>query len=57
MEPDRTDHIRLYGIGFGTHLGQDVRLGFNVDWERRTSVLANREYKGLRYGSSLTYGL
>ena len=57
VEPDRTDHIRLYGIGFGTHLGQDVRLGFNVDWERRTSVLANREYKGLRYGSSLTYGL
>jgi hypothetical protein len=56
-EPDRTDHVRLYGIGFGTHLGQDVRLGFNVDWERRTSVLANREYKGLRYGSSLTYGL
>jgi hypothetical protein len=56
-EPDRTDHVRFYGFGFGTHLGQDVRLGFNIDRERRTSVLAEREYKGLRYGSSLTYGL
>jgi len=56
-EPDRTDHVRLFGIGFGTHLGQDVRLGFNADWERRISVLADREYKGLRYGLSLTYGL
>jgi hypothetical protein len=55
--PDRIDHIRTYGLGFGTHLGQDVRLGFNVDRERRTSVLAEREYKGLRFGSSLTYGL
>jgi hypothetical protein len=56
-EPDRTDHVKVYGIGFGTHLGQDVRLGFNIDWNRRTSVLAEREYKGMRYGSSLTYGL
>jgi hypothetical protein len=55
--PDRTDHVRLYGIGFGTHLGQDVRLGFNVDRERRTSVLTDREYMGLRYGASLTDGL
>ncbi len=55
--PDRIDHVRLYGLGFGTHLGRDLRLGFNVDKERRTSVLTEREYKGLRYGSSLTYGL
>jgi hypothetical protein len=53
----RTDRIRTYGFGVGVHLGQELRLGFNVDRERRTSVLADRQYKGLRYGSSLTYGL
>ena len=51
------DHVRLYGLGFGTHLGRDLRLGFNIDKERRTSVLTDREYEGLRYGLSLTYGL
>jgi hypothetical protein len=56
-DPNRTDHVRSYGFGFGTHLGQDVRLGFNIDRDRRTSVQGEREYKGLRYGSSLTYGL
>jgi hypothetical protein len=55
--PDRTDRVRTYGMGVGIRLGQDLRLGFNVDRERRTSVLADRQYKGLRYGSSLTYGL
>ena len=55
--PDRIDHVRTYGLGFGTHLGQDLRLGFNIDKERRTSVLSEREYRGMRFGSSLTYGL
>ena len=55
--PDRIDHVRLYGLGFGTHLGRDLRLGLNIDKERRTSVLTEREYKGLRYGLSLTYGI
>ena len=55
--PDRIDHVRMYGLGFGTHLGRDLRLGFNIDRARRTSVLTEREYKGMRYGSSLTYGL
>jgi len=55
--PDRVDHIRTYGLGLGTHLGQDLRIGFNVDRARRTSVLTEREYKGLRYGWSITYGL
>jgi hypothetical protein len=53
----RTDRVRSYGLGVGIHMGQDLRLGFNVDKERRTSVLADREYDGLKYGSSITYGL
>jgi hypothetical protein len=55
--PDRTDHIRSYGGGIGFHLSHDVRLGFNVDRARRTSVLPEQQYEGLRYGTSLTYGL
>jgi hypothetical protein len=55
--PDRMDHVRLYGVGFGTHVGRDLRIGFNIDKQRRTSVLTEREYEGLRFGLSLTYGL
>jgi hypothetical protein len=54
--PDRTDRVRSYGVGFGFHLGQELRLGFNVDKERRTSVLPDRQFEGLKYGSSITYG-
>jgi len=55
--PDRTDHLRAQGGGVGFRLGQDLRLGFNIDKERRTSVLTHRQYHGLKYGTSLTYGL
>ena len=54
--PDRTDRIRNYGGGVGVRMGEELRLGFNIDDERRTSVLEDREYKGLRYGVSITYG-
>jgi hypothetical protein len=53
---DRTDHLRTYGAGFGIHLGKDLRLGVNFDKERRTSPLADRQYEGLKFGSSITYG-
>jgi hypothetical protein len=55
--PDRTDRLRTYGGGLGFRLGEELRLGFNVDKERRTSVLTDRQYNGLKYGTSLTYGL
>jgi hypothetical protein len=55
--PDRTDRVRSYGLGMGIHMGQDLRLGFNLDKERRTSVLTDRQYEGLKYGTSITYGL
>jgi hypothetical protein len=57
VSPDRTDHVRSYGAGVGFHLGQDLRLGFNFDKERRTSIDPDREYEGMKYGSSITYGL
>jgi hypothetical protein len=56
VQPERTDSLRSFGSGLGYRMGQDVRLGFNVDRERRTSILPERGYKTMRYGVSLTYG-
>lgn len=53
----RTDYIRSYGGGVGYHLGRDVRIGFNVDKQHRTSALDARTYDGLKYGMAVTYGL
>jgi hypothetical protein len=54
--PDRTDRVLSYGGGLGYHMGKDVRIGVNIDQETRTSPISNREYKGLRVGTSITYG-
>jgi hypothetical protein len=54
--PNRTDRVSTYGGGIGYHLGKSLRLGFNVDNSTRTSPIENRTYRGLRYGTSLTYG-
>ena len=54
--PARTDEYGLLGGGVGFHLGRDIRIGFNVDKERRSSPLQSRDYKGYRIGSSVTYG-
>jgi len=53
---NRTDDVKSYGGGVGYHFGQDVRLGFDIEKQTRTSPVPDREYTGLRYGSSLTYG-
>jgi hypothetical protein len=54
--PNRIDYVRTYGGGIGYHMGKDIRIGFNVDQYRRKSPVANREYNGLKYGTSVTYG-
>jgi hypothetical protein len=54
---DRVDRIRSYGAGIGYRLGRDLRLGFNVDQQKRTSDIDLRQYDGRRYGMSVTYGL
>jgi hypothetical protein len=53
---DRTDRTVSYGGGAGYHMGRDVRIGFNIDQDTRTSPVTNREYRGLRFGTSVTYG-
>ena len=55
-EAGRLDTVLFYGGGVGYRLGTDVRLGFNVDYYRRTSDTTTRQYEGLRAGSSVTYG-
>jgi len=53
---DRVDSYGLYGTGLGYHFGRDLRIGFNVDRERRTSPVQRRFYEGYRAGFSVTYG-
>ena len=53
---NRTDHYTTYGGGLGYHLGRDLRIGFNVDQQRRESPIDAKQYNGLRYGFAVTYG-
>jgi len=56
IAPNRTDSIHSFGGGAGYRFGPDLRLGFNIDSMRRESVIESRTYKGLKYGTALTYG-
>ena len=53
----RTDHVRTYGGTISYRMGNDVRVGFDIDWQRRTSPVLNRDYHGLKFGTSVIYGL
>jgi hypothetical protein len=51
----RTDTIRIYGLGSGYHMGNDLRVGVNVDQQKRDSPLPDHRYEGLKVGSAVTY--
>jgi hypothetical protein len=53
---DREDRVQSYGGGIGYRLGEDLRIGFNVDHLERESEVALRRFEGLKYGMSMTYG-
>jgi hypothetical protein len=53
---DRADQYRSFGGGIGYHVGRDMRISFNVDKQMRDSPVASRQYHGMRYGVSVTYG-
>jgi len=53
----RSDSVRIFGGGIGYRIGKDVRLGFNVDYQKRDSQVPIRQYEGLRCGTSVTYGI
>jgi hypothetical protein len=52
----RVDEVQTYGGGIGYHVGPDLRIGVNIDHARRTSPIAIRQYDGLVFGTSITYG-
>jgi len=49
------DHVKSYGGGLGLHMGQDLRLRFNVDKIKRESEVALRCSDNLKFGTSVTY--
>ena len=53
---DRVDRVTAFGGGVGYHMGPDLRIGFNIDKQERTSVVDAKRYNGLRYGFTVTYG-
>jgi hypothetical protein len=52
----RTDYMQYYGGGLGYRAARRTRIGFNVDQYRRTSGVELRQYNGLTFGTSVTYG-
>jgi opacity protein-like surface antigen len=52
----RTDRADTLGAGVGVRLRENIRIGVNWEWTRRTSVLPNREYERRRVFASLLYG-
>jgi hypothetical protein len=38
-------------------MSPDLRIGFNIDKQRRESAVDAKQYDGLRFGFAVTYGL
>lgn len=55
--PNRIDRVRGFGVSVGYRLREELRVAFNVDRQKRESDIESRSYSGLRYGTSVTYGL
>jgi hypothetical protein len=55
-EAGRVDRVHRYGGGLGYRLSGDMRIGLDVDYYRRESDNAGRQYETLRAGTSVTYG-
>jgi len=55
---EQFDTIHQYGGGFGYRVGRTLRLGLDVAYYRRkASDPEQRDYKGMRAGASISYGL
>jgi hypothetical protein len=55
--PHRVDRYQTYGGGIGYRVGRDIRVGINLDYVRRESVMPGQSYDGLRGGVAATYAL
>jgi hypothetical protein len=56
VDAHRVDIVDLVGAGVGRHLGDDVRVGVDLNYQRRRSPVPLRAYEGYRLGGSVTYG-
>jgi hypothetical protein len=54
---DRNDTGWLLGVGTGRWLGQALRVGFDVNYQTRSSPIPSRTYDGWRAGGNIVYGL
>jgi hypothetical protein len=52
---ERRDRWRQAGIGIGFRLREDTRIGVDATHVKRTSVIPERQYSGLRVGGSFSY--
>jgi hypothetical protein len=55
--PDRIDRYTTWGGGVGYRVGKDIRVGVNLDYSRRESIVDIQEYEGFRGGMAVTYVL
>jgi len=53
--PARVDRFNTWGGGIGYRIGKNVRVGLNLDYSRRESIVEIQEYKGFRGGMAVTY--
>ena len=53
---DRNDKTHVWGLGLGRRLGDDLRVGVDVNYATRVSVVPTRSYSGFRIGGSVAYG-
>ena len=54
-DASRLDRTVAYSLGLGYHLSDDMRIGFNVDYNRRMSPVESRHYDGYRFGGTVSY--
>ncbi|MGE3343042.1 MAG: outer membrane beta-barrel protein, partial [Vicinamibacterales bacterium] len=53
---NRVDRYMAVGGGIGYHIGSSMRLGINLDRQRRSSPLQLRDFRSYRFGAAVTYG-
>ena len=51
----RNDRQLTRGVGLGYRIGADMRMGVDVNYNRRLSGITARQYEGYRMGGSFTY--
>ena len=53
--PERVDRYTTWGGGVGYRVGRNIRVGLNLDYSRRESIVEIQEYEGFRGGMAVTY--